>query len=50
MSTLGLIVLFTAFSGLLSALAASAFLALGEAIDYETIRLVVAHAAGGQEG
>jgi zinc and cadmium transporter len=43
---LGLIVLFTAFSGLLSALAASAFLALGEARRASVLPHLVSFATG----
>ena len=46
MSTLGLIVLFTAFSGFLSALAASAFLALGEARRAAVLPHLVSFATG----
>jgi len=45
-STLGLIVLFTGFSGLLSALAASAFLALGEARRAAVLPHLVSFATG----
>ena len=46
MSTLGLIVLFTAFSGFLSALAASSFLALGEARRAAVLPHLVSFATG----
>jgi zinc and cadmium transporter len=45
-STLGLIVLFTAFSGFLSALAASSFLALGEARRAAVLPHLVSFATG----